>query len=226
MSKELPRGWMVHSRVVNVPTNELAVYSPKFGEELGKFTRSTSESGIAFNTVRKVRGPEVYPNKGFYTGFEGFFVAHCDEQRAAEVEREYGRKIEAKIRKLSHPLRKEVVAALEGTSYSLAAVSWLDAELGALIARLRCIGYQGEYDQKRILANKNFQSETYRKIQALHGDQRQISTKALEGETLIQYPLPQKAGETLSIPQSDEEVIMDSIGKFGLPLFRAMAHLF
>jgi hypothetical protein len=226
MSKELPKGWIVHSRIVNVSTDDLVSYSPKFGRELDRFTQSTSESGIAFNTVRKVRGPEAFPNKGYYTGFEGFFVAHCDEQKVIEVEREYGRKIEAKIRKLTHPLRKEVIAALEGTSYSLAAVSWLDAELGALIARLRCIGYQGEYNQQKILANKNFQSDTYRRIQALHGDQKQICTKGLEGETLIQYPLPVKAGETLSIPRSDEEVIMDSIGKFGLPLFRAMAHLF
>lgn len=223
MSQELPQGWSEYERSIKVSSKDLSQHFHDFNDWLNLFTKQSSQSTIAFNLVRKVRAPELYPELGFYTGLEGYYVSLYEAKDIAASEREIGQQLAQKIEHLKFPLRIEVRSALEGTQYSLAAVRWLETQLGVVLARLRVLGYTEPAENLR--ENRTFQAETYRQLEVLSLEQRHVATLANVEETLVEFPLPAQAESESSNPKSTEEQIMTELGKYGLPLFRTMARL-
>jgi hypothetical protein len=223
MSQELPHGWSEYERSIKVSSKDLSQHFHDFNDWLNLFTKHGSQSTIAFNPVRKVRAPKEYPELGFYTGLEGYYVSLYSAKEVAVSEKEIGAQLARTIDHLSVPLRKEVCLALDGTSYSLAAVRWLETQLGVVLARLKVLGYKEPAENLR--ENQAFQTETYRQLEVLSLDQRHVTTLPTNGETLIEFPLPNQAESSSLKPKSTEEQIMTELGKYGLPLFRTVARL-
>lgn len=223
MSVELPTGWELSSKVLPVPLEQYLIDFPKLEADLAKLSNIAAEPVIATNIVRKARAASVYPDKPYFTGFEGHFFAHLTLEQALEVERWYGQKLETTIARLKPPLRQEVIAALEGTSYSLAAIAWLDAELGAILARFRAVGIGVVCQSEKHIQDRNrhFREGTYDLIKGLPEVRRQVVQRPRDSGTLVEVPVPLELRR--STPGTTAERYMSEIGKFCLPIFRTLA---
>lgn len=189
-------------------------------------TKRAEDRAFAFRLVCDALAPQFMPD-GVTTGLEGYYVGYYSPEQILEKELELGRQLVEKVKRLKPNLRTEVRRALEGTSYSRAAVQWLDSEFGMTLGRLRALRSTSGYNERGRRENEAFKSETYSRLSKLPEQLRRVQTVFTDGVAPlhVQYPLPDSATPKVLVPEgvSMEEMYIRSLGVFGLPVMQAYA---
>ncbi|MCL4876691.1 MAG: hypothetical protein KJ064_08540 [Anaerolineae bacterium] len=176
-------------------------------------------SYLAWENVRKIRHPFIFPG----TGFEGYYVGVCqDSGDVLEQLLDQCKSIlegMTRLYRMEYGFRSRLMATLTGERSDPKAIYLWSTYLGVLLARLRC----------NLLYNPKaeaFRRETYYSVSlapTIHYDltkQTILQTYVLNGRqpkgevTLYVEP------NTLKPIQQDAWLVAQNLGKFGHPLLR------
>ncbi len=176
-------------------------------------------SYLAWEIVRKTRNP--YFLKG--TGLEGYFIGICQSpedtlRQILQVSQQVLTSI-IRLYRYQYTFRTKLLKTLTGEGADLKAMSEWSAQLGYVLAKLRC----NLFNNRQAEA---FRTETYQVVKTLppidyrKGDHvvRQIYT--IDSFDVTDVPRIIVSVDTLNPPDQDAWLVAESIGKFGHPLVR------